>query len=78
MHKYLIQLAPWSADLEDDVKDINGRGRNYLLTAWYRHDFPITPNNTLSATLGLIDATEYLDTNAFANDEYPSTRHSAA
>ena len=27
-----FQLAPWSADLEDDVKDINGRGRDYLLT----------------------------------------------
>jgi hypothetical protein len=32
-------IAPWSADLEDDVKDINGSGRNYLLTAWYQRLF---------------------------------------
>jgi hypothetical protein len=27
-----FNLAPWAADLEDDVTDINGRNRNYLLT----------------------------------------------
>lgn len=65
-----FQLAPWAADLEDDVEDINGRGRNYLLTAWYRHDFQLAPDNRLSATLGLIDSTDFLDANAFASDEY--------
>ena len=30
-------LAPWVADLEDNVKHINGNSRNYLLTAWYKH-----------------------------------------
>jgi porin len=65
-----FELATWAADLEEDAKDINGRGRNYLLTAWYRHAFRIEEGNTLSATLGLIDATEYLDSNSFANDEY--------
>jgi hypothetical protein len=33
-------LAPWAADLEDDVQDINGRGRDYLLQAWYKHTLP--------------------------------------
>jgi hypothetical protein len=28
-------ISPWAADLEDDVKNINGRNRDYLLTAWY-------------------------------------------
>jgi porin len=29
-------LAPWAADLEDDVKNLNGRDRDYLLAASYR------------------------------------------
>ncbi len=64
------QLAPWAADLEDDVKDINGRGRNYLLTAWYRRTFKLGPRGNLNATLGIIDSTDYLDNNTFAQDEY--------
>lgn len=63
-------FAPWAADLEDDVKDINGRNRDYLLTAWYKHTFRFSEKNTLGITGGLIDATDYLDENAFANDEY--------
>ncbi len=63
-------LAPWAADLNDDVKDINGSGRDYLLTAWYRHTFSLRPDSTLDATLGIIDATDYLDENAYSNDEY--------
>ena len=31
-----FMLSPWAADKEDDVKDINGRSRDYLLTAWYK------------------------------------------
>jgi len=63
-------LAPWAADLQDDVKDINGSGRDYLLTAWYRHTFSLRQESTLDATIGLIDATDYLDENAYSNDEY--------
>ena len=33
-NKTPFTLAPWAADLEDDVRDINGRNRDYLLTAW--------------------------------------------
>lgn len=60
----------WAADLEGDVKDINGRGRNYLLTAWYKHAFELGAAYPLEVTLGIIDSTDYLDTNAYAHDEY--------
>jgi hypothetical protein len=63
-------LAPWAADLEDDVKNINDRNRDYLLTVWYKHTFPIAEGNSVAATGGLIDATDYLDENAYSNDEY--------
>jgi porin len=63
-------LAPWAADLEDDVKDINGRNRDYLLTAWYKHTFRISEGNSVDITGGIIDSTDYLDENAYANNEY--------
>ncbi len=63
-------LATWAADLEDDVEDINGRDRDYLLTAWASHTFEFSENHTLGLTGGIIDATDYVDENAFANDEY--------
>jgi porin len=63
-------VSPWAADLEADVKNINGRDRDYLLTAWYQHVFEFKADYTLSVTAGLIDATDYLDDNAFSNDEY--------
>jgi len=63
-------LAPWAADLEADVKNINGRDRDYLLTAWYKHTFEFSDNNALGLTGGLIDATDYLDENAYSNDAY--------
>ena len=65
-----FKLAPWGGDTQDGVKDINGRGRDYLLTAWYKHTFTFGDNHTLGLTGGIIDATDYLDENAFANDEY--------
>ena len=63
-------LAPWAADLEDDVKDINGRNRDYLLAAWYKHTFTLQNESTLGATIGIIDSTDYIDGNEYANDEY--------
>lgn len=63
-------LAPWAADLEDDVEDINGRDRDYLLAAWYRYQHPFANGGSLGATVGIIDSTAYLDGNAYANDEY--------
>ena len=60
-------LAPWAADVQDDYKDINGRNRDYLLTAWYKHTFTFSEDHTLGLTGGIIDATDYLDENAFSN-----------
>lgn len=63
-------LAPWAADLEDDVKDINGRNRDYLLSAWYKYTHFFGNEGSLGATIGIIDSTVYIDGNAYANDEY--------
>jgi hypothetical protein len=63
-------LAPWGADLEDDVKNINGRNRDYLLTAWYKHTFRFKESLSLELTGGIIDGTDYLGANVYANDEY--------
>ncbi len=63
-------IAPWAADLEDDLKSINGRNRDTLLTALYKHTFNYGDGHSLGATFGIIDATDYLDENAYANDEY--------
>lgn len=68
--KHVFAMAPWAADLEDDVKNINGRNRDYLLTAWYKHKFTLAEEHTLGITGGIIDATDYLDGNRYANDEY--------
>lgn len=62
-------LAPWAANLQDDVKDINGRNRDYLLTAWYKHTFTFSADHTLGLTGGIIDATDYMNNNAYADDE---------
>jgi hypothetical protein len=63
-------FAPWAADMEDDVKDINGRNRDYLLVAYYKHTIDFGKDNTLGLTGGIIDSEDYLDNNAFTNDEY--------
>ena len=63
-------LAPYAGITEDDVKDINGSGRDYLLTAWYKHTFKLPHDSTMGLTGGIIDATDYLDDNAYANDEH--------
>lgn len=61
-------FMPNADDLEDDLKNINGRNRDYLLEAWYQHTL-IEKNFKVSFTGGIIDATAYIDDNAFANDE---------
>jgi porin len=62
-------LRSWAADLQDDVQDINGLW-DYLLNAWYKHRFSLGEEASLDATFGVIDATDYLDDNAYSNDEY--------
>ncbi|MCP4576589.1 MAG: carbohydrate porin [Deltaproteobacteria bacterium] len=63
-------MAPWGGNVEDSYKNINGRNRDYLLTAWYKHTFTFNENHTLGLTAGIIDSTDYMDENAFANDEF--------
>lgn len=63
-------LSSWAADQEDDVKNINGRSRDYLLVVRYTHVFVLNDSHTIELAGGIIDATDYLDENAFANCEY--------
>ena len=65
-----FNIDPWGATLEADVKDINGTGRDHLLTAYYRHTFLNEEDQHFDIALGIIDGAEYLDLNAFSNDEY--------
>lgn len=65
-----LVIPPWAADLQEDVKNVNGRNRDHLLTAWYKHTFRLAHGHQLSTSIGIIDATDYLDENAYANDEY--------
>jgi Carbohydrate-selective porin, OprB family len=64
-----FSLIPYADDLEDDLKNINGRNRDYLLLAWYKRTFKFNEKTSLALTGGIIDATEYIDDNAFANGE---------
>ncbi|MBE0426107.1 MAG: carbohydrate porin [Nitrospirae bacterium] len=64
-----FSLVPYADDLEDDLKDINGRNRDYLLEAWYKHTFKFSNEGSLVITGGIIDATAYIDDNKFANCE---------
>jgi porin len=64
-----FQLRAWGADLHDEVTHANRRW-SYLLNAWYKHRFTFSEDITLSVTGGVIDATDYLDGNAYSNDEY--------
>jgi porin len=70
-------LPPWAAYGEDDLKNINGRNRDYLLTAWYRRVLWAGDGGELALTGGIIDGTHYLDENAFANDEYTQFMNAA-
>jgi len=65
-----FKIPSWGADLKVDVENINGSNRDYILEAWYEHVFQFDRRNRLGITLGIIDATRYLDQNVFANDEY--------
>lgn len=56
-------------DLEDDLNDINGRGRDYLREAWYAFESGQSGGGNFGITAGIIDATRYIDLNRVANDE---------
>jgi len=69
-------LSPWAADVQNDVEDVHGRW-SYLLNAWYAHRFTFREDITLSVTGGIIDSTDYLDDNAYSNDEYSQFMNAA-
>ena len=48
-------------DTQDAVKNINGRNRDYLLTAWYKYTFSSSKDRAMGFTGGIIDATDYPD-----------------
>jgi porin len=62
-------LSPLAKDVEQDLRDVNGSGRDYIQTAWYQHTTEFG-GGSLAIVGGIIDSTEYLDQNAFANDQY--------
>jgi hypothetical protein len=64
-----VSVAANADDLEDDVKNINGKNRDYLLEAWYRRQLLDSQAVSVAVTGGLINATHYLDHNRVANDE---------
>ena len=64
-----IKLSPYNGPLEDDVNNINDSGRNYLLEGWYRHTFAPGGDTSFAVTGGIIDSTNYIDQNRYANDE---------
>lgn len=72
-----VSLDVNADDLEDDVKNINGRNRDYLLEAWYRRGFDVAEDIRLHVSGGLLDATRYIDHNRVANDEIQQFMNSA-
>ena len=64
-----FSVAPYADDLEDDLKNINGRHMDHILEAWYKHTFNFDDSIIVGLTGGVIDATSYIDDNMFANDE---------
>jgi porin len=76
-HDSSFNIAPWAADLESDVQDVNGRSTSRLLTAGYRYTANPGDSSVLESTFGLIDATDHLDDNAYSNDEYTQFMNSA-
>lgn len=62
-----FSLSLWNVDMEDDVKNINGRNRDTLLTAWYRHTFRFDEDHKLGFSFGIVDSTNYIDQNEYAN-----------
>ncbi len=63
-----LVLPPYGGDLEDDVKGINGRGRDYLLEAWYRHTVRPDETSSLAVSAGIVDSSEHIDENVYAGD----------
>jgi hypothetical protein len=64
-----LALDPYGDPLANDLTDINGSGRNYLLEAWYRHTFPIGAKRSLAATAGIMDSDDFIGGNEYTDEE---------
>lgn len=62
-------LPPNADDLSDDLKNINGHRRDYLLELSYAHKFKLNNNTNLKLQAGIIDSTAFIDDNSYANSE---------
>ena len=63
-----VALDAYGEPLEDELKDINGSGRDYLLEVWYKRSFVLPGRALLGVSAGIIDAAEYLGDNEFADE----------
>ena len=45
-----FNIPSWGADLEDDVENINGSGRDYVLEAWFEHVVELERRNRIGIT----------------------------
>ncbi len=64
-----VALEPYGDPLENELTDINGSGRNYLLEAWYRHTFAFASKRSLAVTAGIMDSDEFIGENELTDDE---------
>ena len=48
-----FNLSTWGANLHDDVINVSGSGRDYLLEAWYEHVFDMGRDKSIGLTLGI-------------------------
>lgn len=72
-----FNIATWAADVKDNEDSINSRNKGNLLTAWYKHTFNFSDQHNLGVTIGIIDGTDYLGLNSYANDEYTQFMNAA-
>ena len=62
-------FTPFGHPLENDIRDVNGSGRDYIHESWYSYRFEFNNNQSIGITGGIIDSTNYVDDNEYANDE---------
>lgn len=67
---YPFVIAPYADDFKSDLENINGHeNQDNILEAWYAHTFNLGNLGEFKFTVGIIDATVYIDDNEIANDE---------
>ena len=72
-----FSLVPYDGETEQELKNINHSGRKYLETFYSQFTTHFSENLKFISVYGLIDATEYLDINEYANDENEQFMNSA-